>query len=144
MKERITLTESELYGLVEDIVAEAMEEEGLWGKIKGGAKGVASAARGEYNKAKRGVFQKGLDNEYQGQNLRDRFRAAGNEIKDQMRLGDRAQDINNFIKDVKNATQKYNLTRNVKKAAEEFVTTLERSLRGSQMQVNRQIKERYN
>ena len=103
----VRLTESELKGIINEavmrVLTENQEEEGLWGKIKGGVSGIGNAMRGEYRKFKDGVMNNGLNNEYQGQNFKSRMRSAGNYIKQSANAGDRAQEFNNFIEQI----QKY-------------------------------------
>lgn len=101
---KVKLTESQLKQLIRESLEEAVNEEdmdeGLWGGIKGAAKGLGQAFGGEWNKFKRGVMDNGLNNEYKGQGVGDRFKTAGKQIGTAFRGGDKQQELDRAAKTV--------------------------------------------
>ena len=98
------ITEAQLKQLIRESLDEVMDEEdmdeGLWGGLKGAAKGLGQAVGGEWNKFKRGVMDNGLNNEYQGQSVGDRFKTAGKQIGTAFRGGDKQQELDRAAKTV--------------------------------------------
>lgn len=98
------ITEAQLKQLIRESLNEIMDEEdmdeGLWGGIKGAAKGLGQAVGGEWNKFKRGVMDNGLNNEYQGQGVGDRFKTAGKQIGTAFKGGDKQQELDRAAKTV--------------------------------------------
>ena len=98
------ITEKQLKQLIRESLSEVIDEEdmdeGLWGGIKGAAKGLGQAVGGEWNKFKRGVMDNGLNNEYQGQSVGDRFKTAGKQIGTAFRGGDKQQELDRAAKTV--------------------------------------------
>ena len=98
------ITEAQLKQLIRESLDEVMNEEdmdeGLWGTVKGAAKGLGQAVGGEWNKFKRGVMDNGLNNEYQGQSVGDRFKTAGKQIATAARGGDLQQELDSATKTI--------------------------------------------
>ena len=100
----VKLTETQLKQLIRESLEEVIDEEnmdeGLFGGIKGAAKGLGQAFGGEWNKFKRGVMDNGLNNEYRGQSVGDRFKTAGKQIGTAFRGGDKQQELDRAAKAV--------------------------------------------
>lgn len=141
---RQSMNEAQLSRYIQNIINEEMEDEGLLGRLWGGAKGIGNAARGEYNKAKQGVMNTGLGNEYSGQNFKKRVGAAKNMIKAQARQGDTEQELNNL----KNTLYKLELNGYFNKATQPIADKLYKALdvqlkSGENLQVKGAYKKGY-
>jgi hypothetical protein len=125
---KIQLSEEKLHYLIRESINEVLNEdemeEGFGGRLWGGIKGVGNAVRGEFNKAKQGVMQTGLGNEYSGQNFGSRMKAAKNMIKAQANQGDVAQELNNL----KDTLYKMELNKYFNKATQPLVDQLYKAL----------------
>lgn len=75
------------------LINEDLENEGFFGRMAGGLKGMGNAIRGEYNKAKTGMQNGNLSNAYKGQSFGNRLGAAKNMIKAQANQGDSVQEL---------------------------------------------------
>ena len=148
------ITEKQLRQLVreslEEIANENQEDEGLWGGIKGAAKGLGQAAKGEWGKFKRGVMDKGLNNEYQGQTVKDRFKTAGKQIGTAFKGGDKQQELDRAAQtiqsliDGKTFGDNYVLNApNTVEAAQTLLRAIQMSKKGSIGGVNAAASKRY-
>lgn len=90
------LNESQLQEYINNIINEEIENEGFLGRAWGGLKGAGNAIRGEFNKAKQGVTNTGLNNEYKGQSFGKRIGAAKKMVQASAKQGDIAQELNNL------------------------------------------------
>ena len=90
------LNESQLQEYINNVINEEIEKEGFLGRAWGGLKGAGNAIRGEFNKAKHGVTDTGLSNEYQGQSFGSRLGAAKKMVSASAKQGDMAQELNNL------------------------------------------------
>ena len=133
-KKVLKLTEEDLRHIiresVERVIRENQEEEGLWGRIKGGVQGVGNAIRGEFNKAKNGVMNTGLNNEYQGQSVKNRFNSAKNYISQSAKTGDRKQEFERFIKQLNGYIEQGILGKQGTYAAQTLIKCINQSMIG--------------
>lgn len=127
---RKVMNEAQLNRYIQNIINEELENEGFWGKAKGAVQGLGKAVSGEWNKAKRGIMQNGLSNEYQGQSFGDRMRAAGNNIRRNAEAGDKNQDMQNFIGQVEKMKRSGLLPQQASAAADQFIKSLQMSMQG--------------
>ena len=97
---RKVMNEAQLQNYIQGIINEELENEGLWGKVKGAAQGLGKAVSGEFNKMKRGIMDNGLNNEYQYQGFKDRLNAAKQTVKDNAAIGDNRQELASLQKQV--------------------------------------------
>lgn len=134
------LTESQLQSYIQNVINEEMEKEGFLGRAWGGIKGAGNAIRGEFNKAKQGVMNTGLSNEYQGQTLGKRLDAAKKMVSAQAKQGDMAQELNNL----KNQLAKLELNGYFNKAVQPIADKLYNALEAQiQSGENLQVKGNY-
>ena len=135
-KNVIRLTEEDLNNIIKESVQQILKEnpenEGLWGRIKGGVQGVGNAIKGEFNKAKNGVMNAGLNNEYQGQSVKNRFNSAKNYISQSAKTGDRKQEFDRFIKQLNDYMQQGILGKQGTAAAQTLIKCIQQSMRGDQ------------
>lgn len=133
-RQTIKLTEKELHNLIKEsvnrILTENQEDEGAWGKLKGGVKGIGNAVRGEFNKVKNGIMNNGLNNEYQGQNMNSRMQSAKNYIQNSAQVGDRKQEYERFIKQLDGYIQQGILGKKGTEAASTLKQCILQSMRG--------------
>ena len=148
------ITEKQLRQLVreslEEIANENQEDEGLWGGIKGAAKGLGQAAKGEWGKFKRGVMDKGLNNEYQGQSVGDRFKTAGKQIKTGFKGGDKQQELDRAAQTIQSlidgktfGDNKVLSAPNTVQAAQTLLKAINMAKQGSVGGVNSAASKRY-
>lgn len=90
------LTESQLQSYIQDVINEEMEKEGFKGKLRGAWNGIKQAASGEWDKAKRGITQTGLDNEYNGQSFKDRIKTAKETTQQYAKSYDQEEEIKKY------------------------------------------------
>lgn len=113
MKQTVRLTESEFRSMVQEVINEALQDEGLWNNIKAGAKNafggdvsrMGQAARGAANSIKRGVqnmgkkIQQTANNVQQGvQKRADAWKAGAQANANNEKLNDivkKLQDLQN-------------------------------------------------
>lgn len=95
-------------------------------KVLGGG-----AIKGEYNKFKRGVGNTGLNNEYQGQNLKDRMNTAKQNIKRNAAAGDKNQDLQGFISQINKMKQSGLLTQQAIATADQLINSMSMQMQGS-------------
>ena len=136
----IRLTEEDLKQIVSEsvqaILQENMEDEGLWGRIKGGLQGIGNAVSGEYGKLKNGVMNTGVNNEYQGQGFKDRMRAARNQIKQNAKFGDRRQEFDRLIKQLNGYKQQGILGKGGNQAIDMLIKYINMSIRSDNSNAN--------
>lgn len=148
------ITEKQLRQLVreslEEIANENQEDEGLWGGIKGAAKGLGQAAKGEWGKFKRGVMDKGLNNEYQGQSVGDRFKTAGKQIATAARGGDLQQELDSVAKTIQSLMDRSSMlgsfvikSPQAYEAAQTLLNAIQMAKKGSIGGVNAAASKRY-
>jgi hypothetical protein len=88
-KERIHLTESQLYRIIENQVREAIEDEGLWNQVKQGAKSAFGNGYGNNNGNDR-------HNGNGGFNFKKRWNAAKQGFQSQGEI-DKIDDVINYL-----------------------------------------------
>lgn len=148
------ITEKQLKQLIRESLSEVIDEEdmdeGLWGGIKGTAKGLGQAVGGEWNKFKRGVMDNGLNNEYQGQSVGDRFKTAGKQIGTAFRGGDKQQELDHAAKTVQSlidgktfGDNKVLSAPNTVQAAQTLLNAIKMAKMGSVGGVNSAAAKRY-
>ena len=146
-KKIIRLTEEDLHCIIENsvrrIMTENEEDEGLWGSIKGGLKGIGKAAKGEYNKAKNGVMNTGLNNEYKGQSVGDRLKGGMKYIKNSAKNGSNSEDLDNFMSQLKKCMESGLLGEKGKFYATKLLGTLENTKRGGNGRLTQDFNKRY-
>lgn len=133
MKNNVIITEDDLKNIIKESVERIIrenQEEGLWGKIKGGVQGVGNAIKGEFNKAKNGVMNTGLNNEYQGQSVKNRFNSAKNYISQSAKTGDRKQEFESLIKQLNGYIQQGILGQQGTYAAQALIKCINQSMIG--------------
>lgn len=126
------MNEDKFTQYVQRLVNEEVEKEGFGGRLWGGVKGIGNAIRGEYNKAKQGVSDTGLSNEYKGQSFGKRMNAAKNMIKGQARQGDMAQELNNLMRQLANLELNGYFNKATKPIADQLYSALEAQVKSGE------------
>ena len=146
-KQIMRITEQDIKNIVSEsvnrIIAENADNEGIWDKIKGGIAGAGRAAKGEYDKFKRGAFQNGLNNEYQGQNLRSRFDSAKNHIKYSAKNADSKAEINKMINQIYQWQQSPYMGPEAKECASQLISKLQMGIRGANGNLSQNFSRNY-
>lgn len=142
---RKVMNEAQFQNYIQGIINEELEQEGLWGKLTGGAKGIGKAISGEFGKAKRGIMQNGLNNEYNGQKFGDRMKAAVQTIRDNAKMGDKRQDLAGLQKQVASIAQNP-LVQSHKQwsaIAQQLLTSIQASSNAQGTPVSKNFKKNY-
>ena len=138
------LNETQLQDYIKNVINEELEKEGFLGTAWGGLKGVGNAMRGEFNKAKQGITNTGLSNEYQGQSLGKRLGAAKKMVQASAKQGDMVQELNKLKNLLANLDLNGYFNKSVKPIADNLYKALEAQIEsGENLQVKGTYKKGY-
>lgn len=141
------ITEQQLNAIIKENIQQMIDngeiDESVIGGIKGAAKGIGNALKGEFGKLKRGATETGLNNEYNGETFKNRVKAFGNQVKSGYNNGDKIEELNKAINAINAIKDKSILGPKGVQYADALIKCINMSIKGGNGRYKQNFNNRY-